>query len=206
MAYCLAFTSEDKMAQQISKLDIIDEFKQLGLIDKGEVSDFDKEFLLSVYSAKLAGKFDCQEVANKAKGGFKKNKNSIQEIYAIHELLTEMKKNSLEGNEKLGGCRSFENSESRLKQNCVKFIAKKQEYEAFLAILGSDENLKATARRLGVENADVVKKVLLDKKDKLEEKFYSLKATTFSEAIDHLVWLSARVEYADEEKILTNVC
>lgn len=194
------------MAQQISKLDIIDEFKQLGLIDKEEVSDFDKEFLLSVYSAKLAGKFDCQEVANKAKGGFKKNKNSIQEIYAIHELLTEMKKNSLEGNEKLGGCRSFENSESRLKQNCVKFIAKKQEYDAFLAILSSDENLKATARRLGVENADAVKKVLLDKKDKLEEKFYSLKATTFSEAIDHLVWLSARVERDKEEKILTNVC
>ena len=144
------------MAQQISKLDVIDEFKQLGLIDKDKVSDFDKGFLLAVYSAKLAGKFDCQEVANKAKGGFKKNKNSIQEIYAIHELLTEMKKNSLEGNEKLGVCRSFENSESRLQQNCERFISKRQEYEAFLAILSSDETLKATARRLGVENADAV--------------------------------------------------
>lgn len=194
------------MAQQISKLDVIDEFKQLGLIDKDKVSDFDKGFLLAVYSAKLAGNFDCQEVANKAKGGFKKNKNSEQEICSIHELLTEMKKNSLEGNEKLGVCRSFENSESRLQQNCERFISKRQEYEAFLAILSSDETLKATARRLGVENADAVKKVLLDKKDKLEEKFYSLKATTFSEAIDHLVWLSARVEHADEEKILTNVC
>ena len=178
------------------KLDIVSELEQLGLLTKkdGKIQDADKALLLKVYLAKMSGKADIKKLGEDFDPSTKISDEQFAETGKIHEYLAKAMQQNYGEREKLGQCRSFENLEKKVKQDCDNFKLKQQEFEALNSLLSSESALSSLAEKIGAKDVQSLEKALKAKQGTLTKSYYKNKAERLSEATDYLIWLSVRAE------------
>ncbi len=185
------------------KLDIVSELEQLGLLTKkdGKIQDADKALLLKVYLAKMSGKTDIKKLGEDFDPSTKISDEQFAETGKIHEYLAKAMQQNYGEREKLGQCRSFENLEKKVKQDCDNFKLKQQEFDALNLLLSSESELSSLAEKFGAKDVQSLEKALKAKQGTLTKSYYKNKAERLSEATDYLIWLSVRAENFQLESV-----